>query len=47
MTQTTVIFFDTNDTAKAKDFVASLELKSTMARAGVVNSPTFYSLESG
>ncbi len=41
-----VIFFDTNDTAKAKNFVASPDLKSTMARAGVVDRPTFYFLES-
>ena len=41
-----VIFFNANDTAKAKDFVASLDLKSTMAKAGVVDSPTFYFLES-
>ena len=41
-----VIFFSTNDTAKAKDFVASPDLKSTMAKAGVVDRPTFYFLES-
>jgi hypothetical protein len=41
-----VIFFSTNDTAKAKDFVASSDLKSTMAKAGVVDTPTFYFLES-
>ena len=41
-----VIFFNTNDTARAKDFVASLDLKSTMAKAGVVDSPTVYFLES-
>jgi hypothetical protein len=28
-----VIFFTTNDTAKAKDFVASLDLKNMMAKA--------------
>jgi hypothetical protein len=31
---------------KAKDFVASPDLKSTMAKAGVVDSPTVYFLES-
>ena len=38
-----VIFFTTNDTAKAKDFVASLDLKNTMAKAGVVETdrPSF------
>jgi hypothetical protein len=41
-----VIFFTTIDTAKAKDFVASLDLKNTMAKAGVVDRPTFYFLES-
>jgi len=41
-----VILFTTNDIAKAKDFVASPDLKSTMAKAGVVDSPTFYFLES-
>jgi len=41
-----VIFFTTNDTAKAKDFVASLDLKNTMAKAGVVDRPTFFFLES-
>src|SRR5262249_3553768 len=41
-----VILFTTNDMAKAKDFVASPDLKSTMAKAGVVDSPTFYFLES-
>jgi hypothetical protein len=41
-----VILFDTDDTKRAKDFVASLELKETMARAGVSDSPTVYFLES-
>ena len=41
-----LIFFDASDTAKAKDFVASPDLKSTMAKAGVADSPTFYFLES-
>ena len=41
-----VIFFNTNDTAKAKDFVAWSDLKSTMARAGVADRTSFYFLES-
>jgi hypothetical protein len=41
-----VIFFTTNDTAKAEDFVASRDLKNTMAKTGVVDRPTFYFLES-
>ena len=41
-----VILFDTDDTKRAKDFVASPDLKETMAKAGVVDSPTFYLLES-
>ena len=41
-----VIFFDANDAAKAKYFAASPDLKSTMAKAGIVDSPTFYFLES-
>jgi hypothetical protein len=41
-----VILFTTNDIAKAKDFVTSPDLKSTMAKAGVVDSPTVYFLES-
>jgi len=41
-----VILFTTNDIAKAKDFVASPDLKSTMAEGGVVDSPSFYFLES-
>jgi hypothetical protein len=41
-----VILFDTDDTKKAKDFVASPDLKETMAKAGVTDSPTFYFLES-
>jgi hypothetical protein len=35
-----VILFTTNDTTKAKDFVSSRDLKSTMAKAGVVGRPT-------
>jgi hypothetical protein len=41
-----VILFNTDDTKKAKDFVASSDLKSTMAKAGVIDSPTVYFLES-
>src|SRR5262245_32307960 len=41
-----VIFFNTKDTAKAKDFVVSADVKSSMARSGVVDRPTFYFLES-
>ena len=41
-----VILFDTDDTKRAKDFVAAPELKEAMAKAGVVDSPIFYSLES-
>jgi hypothetical protein len=31
---------------KAKNFVASPDLKETMAKAGVIDSPTVYFLES-
>jgi hypothetical protein len=41
-----VIFFTTSHIAKAKDFVSSPDLKSTMSSAGVLDSPTFYFLES-
>jgi hypothetical protein len=41
-----VILFNTNDTKRAKDFVASPDLKETMAKAGVVDKPTFYFWES-
>jgi hypothetical protein len=41
-----VIFFNANDTAKAKYFATSPELERTMAKAGVVDCPTFYFLES-
>jgi hypothetical protein len=41
-----VILFDTDDT-RAKDFVASPDLKATMAKAGVMDSPTVYFLELG
>ena len=41
-----VILFDTDGTKKAKDFVASPDLKETMARAGVMDRPTVFFLES-
>ena len=41
-----VILFDTDDTKKNRDFVASPDLRDTMAEAGVVDRPTFYFLES-
>src|SRR5262245_9924331 len=40
-----VILFDTDDTNKAKDFVASPDLKEAMAKAGVMDIPTVYFLE--
>src|SRR6478752_10863167 len=41
-----VILFDTDGTKKAKDFVASPNLKETMAKAGVMDRPTVFFLES-
>ncbi len=41
-----VILFDTDGTKKAKDFVASPEVKETMAKAGVMDRPTAFFLES-
>ena len=41
-----VILFNTDDTKRARDFVASPELKEMMAKAGVMDKPTFYFLES-
>ena len=41
-----VVVFDTKDTKRAKDFAASPDLKETMAKAGVMDSPTTYFLES-
>ena len=41
-----VILFDTDDTKKARGFASSPDLKETMAKAGVVDSPAFYFLES-
>jgi hypothetical protein len=37
-----VILFSADDTKRAKDFVGSPDLKETMAKAGVVDKPTFY-----
>ena len=34
------------DTKKAKEFAASTDLKETMMKAGVVDKPTIYFLES-
>ena len=34
------------DTKKAKDFAASLDLKEAMEKAGVLDTPTIYFLES-
>ena len=41
-----VVVFDTEDTKKAKDFAASADLKEAMEKAGVVDTPTIYFLES-
>ncbi len=41
-----VVVFDTEDTKKAKDFAASADLKETMIKAGVLDTPTIYFLES-
>ena len=41
-----VIIFDDMDTAKAKEFAHSADLKETMTKAGVVDQPTIYFLES-
>ena len=41
-----VVVFDTEDTKKAKEFAASADLKETMIKAGVVDQPTIYFLES-
>jgi hypothetical protein len=41
-----VIIFDDMDTKKARDFAASADLKETMTKAGVVDKPTIYFLES-
>ena len=41
-----VIVFDTKETKMAKDFSASADLKEAMRKAGVVDTPTIYFLES-
>jgi hypothetical protein len=41
-----VVVFDTEDTKKVKDFAASADLKETMMKAGVLDTPTIYFLES-
>jgi len=41
-----VVVFDTNETKMAKDFAASTNLKEAMTKAGVVDTPTIYFLES-
>jgi len=41
-----VVVFDTKDTKMAKDFAASANLKETMVKAGVLETPTIYLLES-
>jgi hypothetical protein len=41
-----VIIFDTADTKKAKEFAGSSNLKEVMTKAGVVDVPTMYFLES-
>ena len=41
-----VVVFDTEDAKRAKDFATSTDLEETMARAGVVDTPTIYFLES-
>jgi hypothetical protein len=41
-----VVVFDTEDTKKARDFAASAVLKEAMIKAGVLDAPTIYFLES-
>jgi len=41
-----VILFNADDMKRAKDFVASPDLKQTMAKAGVMDKPPFYFLGS-
>ncbi len=41
-----VIIFDTTDTKKAKEFATSSDLKDVMTKAGVIDVPTMYFLES-
>ena len=40
-----VIIFDDMDTKKAKEFAHSADLKETMMKAGVSDTPTIYFLE--
>ena len=40
-----VVVFDTEDTRKAKEFAASVDLKGAMTKAGVLDTPTIYFLE--
>jgi hypothetical protein len=41
-----VLVFDTEDTKKAKEFAASADLKEALMKAGVLDTPTIYFLES-
>ena len=41
-----VVGFDTKDTKSAKAFAASDDLKDAMTKAGVLDTPTVYFLES-
>jgi hypothetical protein len=41
-----VIIFYTEDTMKAKEFAASADLKEAMLKAGALDTPTIYFLES-
>ena len=41
-----VVVFYTEDTKKAKDFAASADLKEAMMKAGALDTPTIYFLES-
>ena len=41
-----VVVFETKDTKRAKDFAASPDLRETMAKAGVMDDPTIFFLES-
>ena len=41
-----LIIFDTTDTTKAKEFASSSNLKHVMTKAGVIDVPTMYFLES-
>jgi hypothetical protein len=41
-----VVVFDTEDTKSVKEFAASADLKQAMEKAGVLDAPTIYFLES-